>query len=190
MANRSDDKSANLSLGSSATANIVAQLAKHLQLRVIKVVDVAKHGARLSEGPADLIVDSHDPERAVSIIRKVTDGSLRFGVDTVGKPTAELLRRTLHSGDEKSTSHLVGLTGLPKEAIIGVKQHTVPIKIHHEVPAVGEALMVWLEKLLATGKIVPPDVELLGGGLAVVNNGLDRMRRGEISGKRLAVSLI
>jgi hypothetical protein len=107
----------------------------------------------------------------------------------VGKPTAELLRKTLRSGNSESKSHLVGLTGLPKEPLIGVKPHTVPIKIHHDVPAVGEALMVWLEKLLAAGKIVPPEVEILEGGLTAVNEGLDRMRRGEISGRRLAVSL-
>ena len=158
-------------------------------MRVIKVVDVAKHGARLSEGPADLIVDSHDSERAVEIIRRVTDGNLRFGVDTVGKPTAELLRRTLRHGNEDMKSHLVGLTGLPKDSLLGVQPHTVPIKLHHDVPAVGEAMMIWLEKLLATGMLLPPQVEILEGGLSAVNDGLDRMRRGEISGRRLAVSL-
>ena len=158
-------------------------------MRVIKVVDVAKHGARLSEGPADLIVDSHNPERAVEIIRRVTDGRLRFAVDVVGTTTAELLRRTLRSGDEEMKSHLVGLTGLPKVPVCGVQQHTVPIKVHHDVPAVGEAMMIWLEKLLATGMLVPPEVEILEGGLSAVNDGLDRMRRGEISGRRLAVSL-
>ena len=174
--------------GSSTTACIVAQLAKHLGMRVIKVVDVAKHGARLSEGPADLIVDSHDPERAVEIIRRVTDGKLRFGIDVVGKTTAEYLMRTLRSGDEQFKSHLVGLSGLPKNPPAGIQNHTVPIKLHHDVPIIGEALMIWLEKLLATGKLVPPSVEILEGGLSAVNEGLNRMRRGEISGRRLAVS--
>jgi hypothetical protein len=135
-----------------------------------------------------LIVDSHDPERAVEIIRRVTDGKLRFGVDVVGKTTSEYLRRTLRSGDESLKSHLVGLSGLPKDPVVGIQNHTVPIKVHHDVPAVGEAMMIWLEKLLATGKLIPPTVEVLGGGLAAVNDGLDRMRRGEISNRRLAVS--
>jgi NADPH:quinone reductase-like Zn-dependent oxidoreductase len=180
---------ANTRLGSSATAYITAQLAKHFDLRVLKVVDIAKHGEQLSQGPADLIVDSHDPDRAVSIIRRVTNHNLRFGVDTVGKPTAELLRKALRSGGCGYKSHLVGLTGLPKVPILGVEQHTVPIKLHHEIPWVGEALMVWLEKLLASGKIRPPEVEVVQGGLNAVNGGLDRMRRGDISGRRLAVSL-
>lgn len=159
-------------------------------MRVIKVVDVAKHGARLSEGPADLIVDLHDTDRAVDIIRRVTQGQLRFAVDVVGKTTSELLRRTLRTGEHDRKSHLIGLSGLPKDLLPGVVHHTVPIKLHHEVPAIGEAMMIWLEKLLATGKIVPPEVEVMGGGLNAVNEALDRMRRGEISGRRLAVSLV
>ncbi|KIW03435.1 uncharacterized protein PV09_05205 [Verruconis gallopava] len=175
--------------GSSATACVLAQLAKHSGLRVIKVVDVAKHGARLSEGPADLIVDAYDTNRAVDIIRQVTKGKLRFGVDTVGTPTATLLQQALCCSEKSLSSHLVGLTGLPNDPMTGVTQHIVPIKLHHEVPAIGEAMMVWLEKLLASGNILPPEVEVLGGGLSAVNEGLDRMRRGEISGRRLAVHL-
>lgn len=167
---------------------------------MIEIVDVGKHGGNLSQGPADLLVDSHDPERAIEIVRKVTDNKLRFAIDTVGKPTAELLRRTLlhadcedKSGsvetDSEPTAHLIGMTGLPKVLIPGIKQHTVPIKVHHEVPEIGEALMQWLEVLLRSGKITPPDVEVVDGGLKSVNGALDRMRRGEVAGRRLAVKL-
>lgn len=176
-----------MTTGSSTTACIIAQLAKHLGLRVITVVDVAKHGAWLSNGAADLIVDSHDPERAIEIIRRVTAGKLRFGVDVVGRPTSELLQRAMQSSEEGLKSHLVGFSGLPKVPSPGVQLHTVPIKVHHDVPAVGEAMMIWLEKLLASGKLLPPLVEILEGGLGAINDGLDRMRRGEISGRRLAV---
>jgi NADPH:quinone reductase-like Zn-dependent oxidoreductase len=185
--------------GSSATSFIIAQLAKLLGLRIIKVVDMRKHGRTLSAGPADLLVDSHDPERAVEIIRSVTENSLRFGIDTIGKQTAEYLQKTLQQSDSqqindtKSTqrrySHLVGLTGLPKHTIVGVKHHVVPIKIHHEVEEIGEALMTWLEILLGAGKITPPEVVIVNGGLESVNASLDRMRRGEVSGKRLVVKL-
>lgn len=184
--------------GSSTTALMTAQLCKLLGLRVIKVLDVGKHGEEFSQGPADLLVDSHDPERAISIIRRVTGNQLRLGIDVVGRPTSELLRRTLRfgNGDDASgaaegarKSHLVGLTGLPKVLIDGVQQHTVPIKVHHEVPEVGEALMRWLEILLSKEMIVPPVQETIDGGLGRVNEGLDRMRRGEISGKRLAINM-
>ena len=54
---------------------------------------------------------------------------------------------------------------------------------------VGEALMTWLEVLLGAGKIIPPEAVIVNGGLESVNANLDKMRRGEVSGKRLVVKL-
>jgi D-arabinose 1-dehydrogenase-like Zn-dependent alcohol dehydrogenase len=168
---------------------LAAQLSKLIGLRVIKVVDVGKHGERLSESAADLLVDSHDPERAVEIIRTVTNNRLRFAIDTIGKQTAELCQRALRQDSARQRSHLVGLTGLPKEKVEGVVHHTVPIKVHHEVKEAGEGIMVWLEKLLRDSLITPPEAEIAPGGLDGINDALDRMRRGEVSGKRLIVEL-
>jgi NADPH:quinone reductase-like Zn-dependent oxidoreductase len=175
--------------GSSTSARILAQLAKLVGLRVIKVVDVGKHGEALSQEHADLLVDNVDPERAVEIIKRVTRNNLRFGVDTIGKNTAELLQKALRTADSGQHSHLVGLTGLPKETLPGIEHHVVPIKIHHEVQPVGESLMAWLENLLLSKGIRPPEVEVAPGGLEGVNDALDRLRRGEVSGKRLLVKL-
>jgi hypothetical protein len=176
--------------GSSATAQIIAQLSKLVGLRVIKIVDVAKHGEQLSQGQADLLVDNHDPERAVEIIRRVTRNNLRFAVDTIGKKTAEQLRGALREGGEDGLqSHLVGFSGMPGDSVPGIKHHAPPIKIHHEVQAVGEGLMVWLEGLIRGDNIQPAETEFAPGGLEGINDALDRMRKGEISGKRLAVKL-
>lgn len=88
------------------------------------------------------------------------------------------------------SAHLVGLTGLPKgQAPEGVAYHTVPIKIFHEVPAVGEALVLWLERLLESGLVKPPEVLAAEQGFDGVNRGLDRMRKGEISGGRMVVDI-
>ncbi|RSL64578.1 hypothetical protein CEP53_004018 [Fusarium sp. AF-6] len=196
--------------GSSTSAVIAAQLARLVGLRVALVVDNAKHGVRISENPVlrpDLLVDSHDPERAVAILRANTKGKLRFGIDTRGKDTAEILLRAL--GPEElqrkapqvnsppSTppseptvpAHIVGMSGLPKQASAGVIFHTMPVKLYHEVPEVGEALSSWLERLLATRALVPPRIIDVEDGLHNVNKGLDRMRKGEISGGKLLVDI-
>lgn len=65
--------------------------------------------------------------------------------------------------------------------------HAVPIKLFHEVPAVGRALVLWLERLLAQGLVSPPEIIDIEEGLENVNTGLDRMRRGEIRGGKLIV---
>jgi hypothetical protein len=70
-----------------------------------------------------------------------------------------------------------------------VVYHTVPIKLFHEVPAVGQALVEWLERLLQEGLVTPPNIIDVQRGLGSVNQGLDRMRRGEISGGKLVVRI-
>ncbi|KAK0649678.1 chaperonin 10-like protein [Cercophora newfieldiana] len=204
--------------GSSTSANLTIQLAKLAGLRTISVVDKAKHGVRLTGHHAirtDLLVDSHDAQRAVDVIRGNLKGKLRFGIDTRGRESAGALLQALRPGNLESSSgsgggnkegspppsppstphdstrlsaHLIGLTGLPKGAPPeGTLFHTVPIKLFHEVPAVGEALCAWLERLLEKGLVVPPEIIDVEQGLESVNGALDRMRKGEISGGKLVV---
>lgn len=78
---------------------LTLQLAKMAGVRVICIADVARHGAKLLDLGADLLVDRHDPERAVQIIQGVTGNKLRYAIDIVGKETATVLQRTL---DRKS----------------------------------------------------------------------------------------
>ncbi|EEY15281.1 conserved hypothetical protein [Verticillium alfalfae VaMs.102] len=207
--------------GSSTSANLAVQLARLAGLRVVTIVDKAKHGLRLADHEIlrpDLLVDSHSPARAVEIIRANVGKKLRFALDTTGRDSAKSLLDALTRddelegvkvGEEKTTTttpppsppdtprrqrsqsaHLVGLTGLPKgQAPEGVAYHTVPIKIFHEVPAVGEALVLWLERLLESGLVKPPEVLAAEQGFDGVNRGLDRMRKGEISGGRMVVDI-
>lgn len=211
--------------GSSTCANLAKQIARLAGLKIISVVDGAKHGLRLSTTDAirpDLVVDSHHPERAIEIIKASTGNRARFGFDTQGKETAGYLLQSLafspsaipvfpkdtksfnRTGTKLPTppstplevssktqgSHLVGLTGLPKTDIPeGVTLHSVPIKVFHEMPKVGEALSSWCERLLLKGLLVPPNVVGTVDGLEGINEGLERMRRREIRGGRLVAVL-
>jgi hypothetical protein len=76
---------------------------------------------------------------------------------------------------------------LPKQATAGVVQHKVPIKIFHEDATVGEAISQWLEDLLTSRSIKLPEVEIAEGGLAGINDALDRLRSGKIGGRRIVV---
>ena len=202
--------------GSSTSANLTIQLAKLAGLKTIAIVDKARHGLRLANHKnirTDLLVDSHDPKRAVDIIRANVNGKLRFGIDTRGRDSATSLLQALSPGNLGSSAtdgrgslppsppasphgstqlsaHLIGLTGLPKQSPPeGALFHTVPIKLFHEVPAVGSALVQWLERLLEKGLVSPPEIIDVEQGLGNVNKGLDRMRRGEIRGGKLVVKL-
>ena len=163
------------------------QLAKLAKLRTICIVDVARYGERLLEAGADLLVDRLDTERAIAIIRGVTKGQLRFALDAVGGETAGKLQEAI--GGAKLKSHLVGLAGLPKVMAENVLHHQVPIKAFHDVPKIGESLMTWLERLLLANRLMAPQVETAVGGLSGINQALDQLRDGSVTGKRLVVSL-
>lgn len=165
------------------------QLAKFAGLRVICVADISRHGARLHQSGADVLVDRHDSSRAVEIIHGVTQGKLRFALDTVGKETVSYLQQTLDQQQVGSKAHLVGLTGLPGNLVAGVRHHIVPIKIFHSIPAVGERIMIWLEQLLEAKVLTPPIIQLAAGGLEGINDALDQLRDGKASGKRIVVPL-
>ena len=176
-------------IASSSTGSMALQLAKLTGFRVICVADVVKHGSRLIDLGADVLVDRQDPLRAVDIIRSVTKGRLRFALDTVGKETATQLQDSLQNSGGGKMAHLVGLTGLPEVRLPSVKYHSVPIKIFHSVPILGEATMRWLEQLLVANSLEPPKVTLADGGLEGINEALDRLRSGSVSAKRLVVPI-
>lgn len=190
--------------GSSTSAFMLNQLARLVGLKTIVAIDHRKHALKIASNPAaqpDIVVDSHDPQRAIEIIRSATEKRLRFAADTVGKDTAAhlldcLQQRNALDDEPLSTttqgdllsSHLIGLSGLPKASPpSNVAFHNVPIKLFHEIPEVGESLMLWLERLLGQGLVVPPTVLGVQEGFGSINHALDSMRRGEVSGGRLVV---
>jgi hypothetical protein len=180
---------------------------------VAVAVDSAKHGFRLSNHAVirpDMIIDSHDPKRAVEILRANTGGRIKFGLDTRGRESATHLLEALKETHQKDRddaaslisppgspgrlkprrAHLVGLTGLPK-GYQGkdVLLHTVPIKLFHEVDGIGASLVAWAGELLEKKVLFPPDIVHMEYGLGSVNAALDRMRHGEISGGKLVVKV-
>ncbi|KAE8393837.1 hypothetical protein ETB97_003215 [Aspergillus alliaceus] len=176
---------------STTTGYIALQLAKLAGLKVICVADIARHGAKLVDLGADVMVDRHDTQRAVDIIKGVTRGKLRYAIDIVGKDTATLLQNTLEDvvREDGSHAHLLGLTGLPKERSSNIVYHTVPIKLFHTSPEVGEQMVSWLEDLLDSGALQTPEIIRTEGGLGNVNASLELLRQGTASGKRVVVDL-
>ncbi|KAJ5504586.1 Alcohol dehydrogenase superfamily zinc-type [Penicillium fimorum] len=171
--------------GSSTSALFLSQIASLAGLKVILVVDVARHGARLANSGC-VLVDCHDPARAVVTIRGITQGTLRFGIDTVGKDTAAHLVQCLEPSPEKR-AHLVALAALPKAEVPSVIYHSVPMKVFHEVPEIGSSLMLWLRIALEKRLLSLPAISKIPGGLGGVNAALDQMRQGQVSGRRLVV---
>lgn len=138
---------------------------------------------------ADILVDRLDQDRAVNIIKSITRNKLRFAIDATSKETAQLLQDTLSPAEDGRRAHLLGLAGLPNAHVRGVVHHTLPVKIFHEAATIGESVMAWLEELLLASSLSLPQIEIAEGGLTGVNAALDRLRKGEVSAKRIVVPI-
>lgn len=178
--------------GGSTVGFVLVQLAKLAGLKVICVADAVKSGSVLVDTGVDVIVHRNDPEEAVKIIAGITKGKeLRYGIDTVGKETANWVHAALHSESTRS-KHIVGLVGLPKVSDDGnnVHQHKVPIKLFHEAPAIGTALTQLLEGILQDQRLILPRVHVHRDcGMRAVNSGLQLLRAGGFDGQRIVIPL-
>lgn len=174
---------------STTTGQVAVQLAKAAGLKVVAVADLANSSQRLIDIGADFQIDRQDPQRAIEVLKSVTGGQLRFGVDVVSVETASALQEALQKSSSGPQSHLLGLAGTPKETAQGVVIHKVPIKLFHESSVYGNAVVDWLEKLLVAKALRLPEVEVAEGGLAGINDALDRLRSGTVRSKRIVVSV-
>ena len=158
-------------------------------------MDAVKHGSQIVDAGADVLVHRRSTEEAVAIIRSVTNGQLRFGLDTVGKETSTLLQAAmkisadLEYGSDSKGAHLTGLTGLPKEDVPGITHHKVPIKLFHALPEIGQVITCWLEDLLANKALQLPKINVCAGGLDGVNSALNLLKSGNLEVQRLVVPI-
>ena len=176
-------------LASTNTGLAAIQLAKLAGLRIIAVADLTRHSRKLFDLGVDIQVDRHDSRRAIEIISNTTDNNLRFGLDSIGRETAAHLQEALERSRGGKQAHLVGLTGLPKERLPGIKYHNVPVKVFHSMPPVGEQIMDWLERLLLEKALKTPEIVIASGGLEGINGALDQLRNGTVSRKRIVVPI-
>ncbi|KAF2633813.1 hypothetical protein BU25DRAFT_436176 [Macroventuria anomochaeta] len=180
--------------GSSTSAHLTKHIARLAGLKIVSVVDSAKHGVLLSTNATtrpDLLSAAHVLRSLVSSTSPIS--SLSKDAQNYERKDSKLLTppsTPLELSEDGPRSHLVGLTRLPKPGIPeDVTLHNVPIKLFHEIPEVGKALSAWCERLLVKGLLVPPDVVGTVKGFGAINEDLDRMRRREISGGRLVAVL-
>ena len=146
-------------------------------------------------------MDRSDLDLAAREVHRHTKGSLRFAMDMIGKDTSAWCQTVLASSQDSPDtppisqhtgslqSHLVCLAASPKAREPGVRVHQVPVKLFHENEELGCVLSYWLYHSLKSGGVKLPETQVVEGGLDVVNDCLELMRKGEISGSRLVVKL-
>ncbi|RUO96472.1 GroES-like protein, partial [Jimgerdemannia flammicorona] len=170
--------------GSSSTGNYAIQLAKLSGYTVITTASPHQH-AYLQELGADVVIDRSDPE-AVTKIREITRGRLRYAYDTVSSATADLAAQAL---DQERESHLAVIAGAPTGSYPKVKVHSVSTGVIYkeEGNSFGISFYEELGELLTAGVLRPNRYEVLPNGLAGIPEGHARLAAGKVSGVKLVV---
>ncbi|RUO96425.1 chaperonin 10-like protein [Jimgerdemannia flammicorona] len=172
--------------GSSSTGNYAIQLAKLSGYTVITTASPHQH-AYLQELGADVVIDRSDPE-AVTKIREITRGRLRYAYDTISSATADLAAQAL---DQEHESHLAVIAGAPTGSYPKVKVHNVVSGViyREEANSFGVSFYEELGELLAAGVLRPNRYEVLPNGLAGIPEGHARLAAGKVSGVKLVARI-
>jgi hypothetical protein len=161
---------------------------------------------------ADKIIDRYDLAAASSLIQRHIKSPIRFAIDAIGSQTASWCQDLLVSytrignrngpvtpelgtkdldtvGSAEVSAHLVCLSGTPKTSAANVQIHRVPIKLFHTNPKLGAAISALLSAMLHSDEIKLPETVIEDGGLHAVVTGLEKLKSGELSGRKLVVRI-
>jgi len=186
--------------GSTATGTLAIQFAKLSGFTV--VATSSPHNFQLCKDlGADAVFDYNDPTCAEQI-KDFTKGNLHHAFDTIStEQTSAICVAALStsSSSPKIYSSLMPIKKLPREDV--KNNHTLAYSASGEYTRMGPdgpeipaskddlefATMFWdlSAKLLGEGKVKPHPVDVRAGGLKGVLEGMEDMKNGKVSGKKL-----
>ncbi|MCJ1399246.1 hypothetical protein MMC11_002448 [Xylographa trunciseda] len=186
--------------GSTATGTLAIQFAKLSGLTVVATASPHNHSL-VKELGADAVFDYNDPACSEKI-KEFTKDKLYYAFDTIANErTGAMCVAAMASGTSTPLkySSLLGIKKLPREDVDN--KHTLAYTMMGEsfrfgpngpeFPASKDDIefgkMFWglACKLLAEKKVKVHPVDVRPGGLKGVLEGMDEMRQGKVSGKKL-----
>ena len=132
---------------------------------------------------ASRVLDRHAPPS--ELIAEAQTLDIKLGIDCVGATTAGYAARALQKGGT-----LVCLVKKPDKAVLeetGVEARDIVMKRFHEDERYGRELVEFITKALSEGVIGPVRHEVVEGGLGKVQQGLNKLREGGVSGRKLVM---
>lgn len=170
------------------TGQFLVQLAKRSGLRVISVSS-AKTAKMLLDLGAEHVVarDGKSNEEIVREVKQYTGDEVTMGVDLVGAATSLATYQCL------STTRFARFAPLAWSPKIDVTENVEILNVEMKQFVLNPASSVYshqLTRLVESGEIRLPEIEVLGGGLNVVEQGLERLKRGDMAGKKLVVDML
>lgn len=176
--------------GSSVTGQFLTQLARRGGLRVVCVSSAKTAPALLGLGASHVVVrDGKTDEQIAEEVKAYAGEGVTMGVDLVGAKTALATLRCLSATQPARFAPLAFWS--PKG--VEVPAHVEVLNVEMKQFVLNPASAVYadqLTRLVEAGEIRLPEIEVLGGGLGAVEEGLERLKRGDMAGKKLVVDML
>jgi NADPH:quinone reductase-like Zn-dependent oxidoreductase len=174
--------------GSTVTGQFATQFAVSSGLKVV-TVNSAVTSALSSRLGANYVVsrDGKSPEELVDEIQRVTGGKITRAIDLVGPKTAAIALEAV-SKDEPVSFAPLAMMSSTQSVPENVTVHTVEMK-QFVLDKTNACYTEELGALLKSGNVVLPELHILEGGLEVVQEGLEILKKGDMKGRKLVVRM-
>ncbi|KAJ7083486.1 chaperonin 10-like protein [Mycena epipterygia] len=172
--------------GASAVGQYTIQIAKYLGFSPIIVTSSLKHTAYLQSLGATHVIDRYaETGPAVEELKRALGLEIEFVYDAVHAPISQAEIDLL-----SPNGTLVSIWELPKDGELQLnegRRATANFGSVQMDPDLGKAMYARMEYFLREGIIKPVRIEKIAGGLDGIVEGLGRLQRNEVSGKKLVV---
>jgi NADPH:quinone reductase-like Zn-dependent oxidoreductase len=173
--------------GSSVTGQFLVQLASQAGVRTVTVGSSKTADLLRRLGATHAVVrDGKADSAVVDEVRALVGDDVTLGVDLVGARTAAATVQCLSRTRAARFAPLAAWA--PVAAPANVEVLAVEMKQFVLDPA-SRVHADALTRLVAAGDVALPEIEVLPGGLAVVEEGLERLKRGDMAGKKLVIDM-
>ncbi|KFA55434.1 hypothetical protein S40293_08907 [Stachybotrys chartarum IBT 40293] len=170
--------------GSTVTGQFATQLACLSGWKVITVNSSLTKSLSESLGAAHVVVrDGKSESELLEEIQTVTNGGITRAIDLVSPKTAAIGLQAVSQG---KPAHFAPLALMASSQVVpeNVTAHTVEMKqfvLNRDNKFYAEEI----NRIIATGKLIIPEIVSLDGGLEGVPAGLDTLKKGNMGGKKL-----
>lgn len=190
--NLADTKTAEYLLiwgGSAVTGQFATQIAAQSGLQVIAITSKRTRQLVLDLGATHVVVrDGKSNDDIVADIRGLAGDNITRALDLVGPETANCCLKALSTTQAALFAPLAMMSSsVPVPTNITVQ--TVEMK-HFVLNPECEFYARELNRLLSAGMVVPPSIEIVRGGLDSIQTGLERLKKGDMGGKKIVVSML
>jgi NADPH:quinone reductase-like Zn-dependent oxidoreductase len=174
--------------GSTITGQFAIQIAQRCGIKVLAVTSEKTSSLASTLGASVVTRDGKTGEEIVKEIRSIGGDNITRAIDLVGTTTASCCLLALSMS---KPCLFAPLAMISSKAIVpsNVKVETVEMKQFVLNPE-NRVYALELNRLVEEGKLVLPSVDVLEGGLDVITVGLERLKGGDMRGRKMVVRMI